>query len=268
MKRSELEAIIVEEIHTYLEYFSQLNERKNASPSKDEAPDAQASPTKGAPDKKEKKDKPEWKYDAKKGNQKRERRNKEAPPKKRKRGTNRFGDYDSAGTVPTIRGRTMGGDDKKKKAELVKKRAELGQYLLDKLERGKRANSEFYQRVLAHAKRKLNKKEDEKVSKRELFSFVWAIATDMVLKGVTTDKEGRAKLKKAKADKNKAQDVMAKKITGGDKTSKKKENPDQLGLKVKGSSKENPARKKKDSKPNTEKPSSSGDSTDQLDLFK
>jgi len=214
MKRSELEAIIEEEIHTYLEYFSQLNERKNAIPSKEE-PTAQAQPTatKGAPDKKEKKDKPEFKYDRKKGNQKRERRKKEEPPtRKNVRGTTKKGgEYYSAGTVPSIRGRTMDKNDPKKRADQVKKRAELGQFLINKLERGSRTNNEFYQRVVNHAKKKLELKDDEKPTKKELFSFVWAIATDMVLKGVTTDKEGRTQKRKDKTVARKEREKAAKK---------------------------------------------------------
>jgi hypothetical protein len=258
MKRSELEAIIEEEIHTYLEYFSQLNERKNAIPSKDAAPVAQASPTptKGAPDKKEKKDKPEFKYDRKKANQKRDPRKKkdaDGAEGKRKVGAGRKGAQDSAGTVPSIHNRKMTADQ-------IKKRAKLGDFLLNKLRRGKRENNEFYKRVVAHARKKLELGDEETPSTKEIFSFVWAIASDMVLRGATVDKEGRARRKKAKADKKKAQGAMKKKMTGGG-SSDKEQDPDQLSFDLKGGSRKNQARKKrtKDSTPTS--PSKKKDAT-------
>jgi hypothetical protein len=196
--------------------------------------------------------------------------------------------YTSSGTVPSIRGRKMSPGQ-------VEARKGLGRTILKAVNWGNQDTNPVKRGFYKWAQQN-----DRPIkSDKDLYSFVWAMASDYAIKGdplpavITRAASGpmstrgsmnlkkgpdrkkvAAKLKKKKekarlAPKKAAEKGMEKKIKTPStaKKSRKKENPAQLDLKGTGKRKKAPA-KKSSTKSAPAKKKSSGSASPQTDLFK
>jgi hypothetical protein len=82
--------------------------------------------------------------------------------------------YTSAGTVPITR-------DRKMSAAQVAARKALGAKLLNAFRRGDKHGKKLRRNITGHAIKQLGKKP----SRKEMYSFIWALASDWTLKGVS-----------------------------------------------------------------------------------